>query len=85
MSKSDPITNKEILVGVGTALFGVLLIVLTIVLAPDASPSTLIKACLGAILAALFATLIMPWWMRQDAKRRERKHVREFHSEGPKP
>jgi uncharacterized membrane protein YccC len=85
MSKSDPISNKEILVGVGTALFGVLLIVLTIVLAPDASESTLIKASLGAILAALFATLTLPWWVRQDAKRRERKHIREYHSDVPKP
>jgi len=48
-------------VAVGTALFGVLLIGLAIVLGKDASVGVLAIASLGAITAALVASLILAW------------------------
>jgi len=85
MSKSDPITNKEILVAVGTVLVGVLLIGLTVALFKDASVGVVASAALGAILAGIVALALLPWWARQDAKRIVRKHIREYHSTEPKP
>jgi hypothetical protein len=72
-------------VAVGTVLFGVLLIGLTVVLFKDASVGMVAKAALGVILAAFVAALALPWWAHHDAKRIERGHIREYHSSEPQP
>jgi len=84
-SKSDLITNKEVLVLVGIVIFGVLLIGLAIILGKEASGRVLASAIPWAITAALLGILTLPWWVRQDAKRIERRHIRESHSSDPKP
>ena len=77
-------TNKEILVGVGTILFGVFAITTVLLIGPDLSAETLLKSLLGVLIAALVAVLVLPWWALQAMKRVERKHVREYHSADPK-
>jgi uncharacterized membrane protein YccC len=85
MSKSDPISNKEILVAVGTVLFAVLVVTATVTIGPQLSEDELIRVGLGVFIASFAAILILPWWSRQDARRRERRHIREYHSDDPKP
>jgi uncharacterized membrane protein YccC len=84
MSKSDPITNKEILVAVGTVLFGVLAVTATVTIGPQLSLDVLLRVGLGVFIACFAATLILPWWSRQDVKRSERRHIREYHTDDPK-
>jgi Kef-type K+ transport system membrane component KefB len=85
MSKSDPISNKEIVVGIVTIVAAVVVVVVTIRLGSHAEVRTLTSAGLGVIIAALIATLALGWWTRQDIKRAMRKHVREAHSPTEEP
>jgi Kef-type K+ transport system membrane component KefB len=80
MSKSDPISNKEIAVAIVTGVVAVVLVVVTIRLGSHADVRTLASAGLGVIIASMIAVLALGWWTRQDIKRAVRKHVRESHS-----
>jgi hypothetical protein len=84
MSKSDPISNKEIVVGIVTIVAAVVVVVVTIRLGSHAEVRTLTSAGLGVIIAALVATLSLGWWT-QDIKRAMRKHVRDAHSPTEEP
>jgi hypothetical protein len=85
MSKSDPITNKEIVVAVATVLFGVLAVTATVTIGPQLSTDVLQRVSLGVFVACFASILILLWWSRQDVRRSERRHIREYHSDDLKP
>jgi hypothetical protein len=63
----------------------VLAVTATVTIGPQLSQDTVIRVGVGVFIASFAAILILPWWYRQDVRRSERRHIREYHSDDPKP